>query len=141
MEKISIARRCLEKRKLLFSMKPDPILSSPKIETHALDGLSCSLGSLLLEKISVLQTGRRQFTVEIISGLEKPLKMLVSLEPMNCSNSSDQNFLTIEEAARIYQVSKGTIYRQIQQGSLQGLKIGRKWRVFSNSLKYRIAES
>ncbi|MEW6382262.1 MAG: helix-turn-helix domain-containing protein [bacterium] len=147
MEKISIARRRWEQQKPFFSLQTDPapsrreacmplpgMESSPAHrELPAPEVQSRSLGSLIREKVSLLQINRHQFMVEIVSGLEKPLKMRISLELAD-SDQSNQDFLTVEEAARICQVSKDIIYRRLHRGSLQGLKIGRTWRISSNSL-------
>lgn len=135
MEKISIARRRWEKHELPFSIKTNTNISLPKIDEHPPDSLNCpqySLGSLFKEMVTVVKTGKKQFTMDIISGLEKPLKLIVSLESPD-SNLVNKKSLSVEEAAQVLRIPKKNIYRHLKQGNLRGLKIGRKWQVFLSS--------
>ena len=98
-----------------------------------------SLISLINEEGGLLELGKKQFTLEIVSGVEKPIKMLVSIQPVDGKNNSpnrnmdqETGYLTPEEAAQALKVSKNTIYRQLKEGSLKGLKIGCRWRVILN---------
>jgi len=98
-----------------------------------------SLISLINEEGGLLELGKKQFTLEIVSGVEKPIKMLVSIQTVDAKGSSsnrnkdqDAGYLTPEEAAQSLKVSKNTIYRQLKEGSLKGLKIGSRWRVILN---------
>lgn len=57
---------------------------------------------------------------------------------MNMHHRTDQassRLLTIEEAARILNVSGRTVRRQIASGSLQALRIGRSVRVSPEALE------
>ena len=46
------------------------------------------------------------------------------------------NILTIEEVAKVLQVSKRTVYRWVDSGDLKVARIGRKtYRVFESDLK------
>ena len=148
MEKISIARRRLEKQKFPFSINPNfnlHTINSNTIESNnntikstkkptTLKVTSNSLVSLITEEVKLLQTGKRQFTVEIVSGLENPLKMVVSVQSFNSTSGKNENFLTTKEAAQHLRVSKNTIYRQLRSGNLHGQKIGRQWRVLLSTL-------
>jgi len=137
MEKISIARRRWEKQDSPLSVETDTEIFSRRTDAQASNGKTFhldSLGTFLIEKFNILQTGKKQFTVEIVSGLEKaPQKLLVSLEPLT-QESSAKDYISVEEAAQTLQVAKKTIYRQLQEGSLQGMRVGRKWLVSLNSL-------
>ncbi|MCL6582200.1 MAG: helix-turn-helix domain-containing protein [bacterium] len=113
-------------------------ISLPDADSSLAHKGQLSVASLFGEKAGLRQAaGKQRFVVEI-RGLDQPLKMVASLEMLD-SSQPDQDFLTIEEAARICQVSKETIYRQLHRGILQGLKIGQRWRVLSNSLNKKTA--
>ena len=136
MEKISIARRRIEKQNI-------PLSISKTINTHSMNSplkantlklTPNSLVSLITEETHLVQTGKREFTIEIVSGLKNPFKMLVSLQPLNSPCVNNKNFLTTQEASQRLRVSKNTIYRQLKSGNLLGHKIGRQWRVPLNSL-------
>jgi len=135
MEKISIARRRWEKHELPFSIKTNTNIALPKIDEHPPDSLNCpqySLGSLFKEMVTLAKTGKKQFTIDITSGLEKPLKMTVSLESPD-SDLVNKKLLSVEEAAQVLRIPKKNIYLHLKQGNLKGLKIGRKWRIFLSS--------
>jgi len=131
MEKISIARRHIEKQKLTQSISKTinthSINSPPEFNT--LNLTPNSLISLITEEARLVQTGKRQFTIEIVSGLKNPFKMLVSIQPLNSIGFTNKNFLTIQEASQRLRVSKNTLYRQLRSGNMLGHKIGRQWRV------------
>lgn len=141
MEKISIARRRKENQRPLFPIKtdnsshpqscpdhtpsyPDHTKSYPEPDVVNTSIPLPFLKSMISEEANAIQTGKKQFTVEIIDGLEKPVKMIVSVQ-----TSGQKGFFNVKEAARILHVSENTLYRQLQQGNLPGLKIGRQWRV------------
>ena len=131
MEKISIARRRIEKQNLPLSMSKTintHSINSPP-ETNTLKLTPSSLVSLITEEARLVQTGKREFTIEIVSGLKNPFKMLVSLQPLNSTCFNNKNFLTTQEASQRLRVSKNTIYRQLRSGNLLGHKIGQQWRV------------
>jgi excisionase family DNA binding protein len=95
-----------------------------------------SLLSFINEEGGLLELSKKQFSLEIVSGVEKPIKMLVSIQPLTGNiNSNNRNinreegYLTPDEAAQTLKVSKNTIYRQLKEGSLRGLKVGCRWRV------------
>jgi excisionase family DNA binding protein len=96
-----------------------------------------SLLSFINEEGGLLELSKKQFSLEIVSGVEKPIKMLVSIQPLSGNSNSPYKrtnyeegyYLTPEEAAQTLKVSKNTIYRQLKEGSLRGLKIGCRWRV------------
>jgi len=147
MEKISIARRRIEKQKFPFSIKPtfsNDILSSSAAITmntiqsppkmNALKVSSNTLVSMITEEITSLHRGKKEFSVEIISGLQDPLRLIVSVQSFNTTSRNDKKFLTTDEAAQSLRVSKNTIYRQLRSGNLQGQKIGRQWRILLTSL-------
>ena len=126
MEKISIARRRPEKQATLFPVKTDcPELSQESISTAFSLPL---LESLIVEEANTCQNEIKKFIVEITSGLEKPIKMTVSIQSLN-SAPSKKEFYTVAEAVKILSISKKTLYRQLQQGNLSGLKVGKQWRV------------
>ncbi len=129
MEKISIARRRWEKQKIPFSFSSDKKVYPSKINTS---GLNTGLNSQIFPINNLFQAGEKQFIVEIVSGLENPVKMTVTIK-QNSSNHQESKFFSVSEAAQIYKVSKNTIYRQLRQGTLKGLKIGRSWRIQINS--------
>ena len=94
-----------------------------------------SLISLINEEGGLLELGKKQFTLEIVSGVEKPVRMLVSIQPVNEKTNSpqtEQGYVSPEEAAQTLKVSKNTIYKQLKEGSLKGLKVGCRWRVRLN---------
>jgi len=136
MEKISIARRRMEKQNLPLSISKTintHSINSPP-ETNTLKLTPNSLVSLITEEAHLVQSGKREFTIEIVSGLKNPFKMLVSLQPLNSTSFNNKNFLTTQEASKRLRVSKNTIYRQLRSGNLIGHKIGRQWRVPLTSL-------
>ena len=94
-----------------------------------------SLISFINEEGGLLELGKKQFTLEIVSGVEKPVRMLVSIQPVNEKTNSpqtEQGYVSPEEAAQTLKVSKNTIYKQLKEGSLKGLKVGCRWRVRLN---------
>lgn len=50
-------------------------------------------------------------------------------------------FLTVQETATIMRVSKMTVYRLIKSGTLGSKRIGRSFRVKSESLKQYLADA
>lgn len=50
-------------------------------------------------------------------------------------------FLTVQETAAIMRVSKMTVYRLIKSGTLGSKRIGRSFRVKSESLKQYLADA
>ena len=106
----------------------------PNIQTPPVFSLD-SLISFINEEGGLLELGKKQFTLEIVSGVEKPVKMLVSIQPVDKKTNSpelDQGYVSPEEAAQTLRVSKNTIYKQLKEGSLKGLKVGCRWRVLLN---------
>lgn len=47
----------------------------------------------------------------------------------------EEEYLTIEEAAKKLKVSEITIYRMARRGEIPAFKFGRSWRISSNDLK------
>jgi excisionase family DNA binding protein len=150
MEKISIARRRLEKQNPPLPLCPNYGDSNtrhdgrndssdsnnalePPVEMNSIDVSSLSIDSLVIEEAKSPPSEKRQFIVEIVSGLERPTRMVISVQPVD-SESTEGNFLTIEEAAKALRVSRNTIYRQLRSGHLQGQKIGHQWRVLLKSI-------
>ena len=136
MEKISIARRRYERQNHppldgsgVNGALPKMAPHTPKSNFFFVERLR----SFILPNVNLSPAEEKQFSVEIISGLEKPVKLVVTIRPGNPS-ASDKRFLTVEEAARILQISKHTIYRQLQQRNLNGIKVGRQWRILLKSL-------
>lgn len=131
MEKINIARRRQEYQATLIPLKADhrePALemAGPQLSETLLP-LSF-LESLTDKEANTPEKRRKKFTVEITSGLEKPVQMIVAVQPLD-SDLPQQKFLTVKEAAAILRISENTLYRQLHQGNLPGLRIGRQWRV------------
>ncbi|MGA1839108.1 MAG: helix-turn-helix domain-containing protein [bacterium] len=109
--------------------------NSEAVQTSPVYSLD-SLLSFINEEGGLLELSKKQFSLEIVSGVEKPIKMLVSIQPLNGNINSqngtinnEEGYFTPEEAAQTLKVSKNTIYRQLKEGSLRGLKIGCRWRV------------
>ena len=127
MEKISIARRHRENKATLFPIETDPPESFQESASKTFQ--LPLLASLITEEANTIQKEKKKFMVEITSGLEKSLKMTVSIQPLD-SESPAKELVTVMEAARILRVSQNTLYRHLQQGSLPGLKVGKQWRVF-----------
>ena len=44
-------------------------------------------------------------------------------------SNEDLKFLTLNEAARILQVSKRTLFRMVQDKKIPALKVGGQWRI------------
>ncbi len=130
MEKISIARRHRENQAALFPIKTDPPESHQESATETFQ--LPLLASLITEEANTIQKEKKRFMVEITSGLEKPLKLTVSIQLLD-SVLPAKELVTVMEAARILHVSKNTLYRQLQQGNLPGLRVGRQWRVLLTS--------
>lgn len=152
MEKISIARRHWERQsqKPLFPINnPDnnlmitnPATSPADINHFASSGFSSQPVRAMMETtepVKALETNTcvlntlcslmtkeidKEWTMDVISNGKKLFKI-------NISPCSKKDFLTVKEAARIMQVSTHTVYHQLQQGNLKGLKVGRQWRVAS----------
>ncbi|MEW5802301.1 MAG: helix-turn-helix domain-containing protein [bacterium] len=127
MEKISIARRHRENKAQLFPVKIDPP-RDPSQESANMAFQLPLLESLITEEANTIQRESKQFVVEITSGLNRPLKVTVSVQPL-ISGTLAREFFTVPEAARILHVSKKTLYRQLQKGNLAGLRVGKQWRV------------
>ena len=131
MEKISIARRHRENQAAPFPIKTDPPESHQESATKTFQ--LPLLASLITEEANTIEANTiqketKKFMVEITSGLEKPLKLNVSIQPLNSALPAKE-FVTVIEAARVLHISKNTLYRQLQQGNLPGLKVGKQWRV------------
>ena len=47
----------------------------------------------------------------------------------------DMRFMTLAEAAAVLQISKRTILRMIQKGSVPALKVGGQWRIRESQLR------
>ncbi|MCL6584784.1 MAG: helix-turn-helix domain-containing protein [bacterium] len=134
MEKISIARRRQEQRAPLFPisndytdyLEPAPQACAPS--TGLPDkNLPLSLLEFLIAEVNQPEKGKRKFAVEISSGLERPVKMAVLIQPLK--DWPRREFFTVKEASSILRLSEKTLYRQLHQGNLSGVKIGRQWRV------------
>jgi len=123
MEKISIARRHRENKATLFPVEADHPVSH-KESAFQLPPLA----SLIAGEANTIQKEKKRFMVEITSGLDKPLKLTVSIQPLSTELPAKE-LVTIMEAARVLHVSKHTLYRQLQQGNLPGVKVGKQWRV------------
>ena len=112
-----------------------PQINIPGLQSSPVLSLD-SLISFINEEGGLLELGKKQFTLEIVSGVEKPIKMLVSIQPVDGKKGSPdiekQGYVTPEEAAETLKVSKHTIYKQLKEGSLKGLKVGCRWRVLLN---------
>ena len=135
MEKINIARRYLEKHEPIFLINNNKIKFPLKMNEFFYADTSTPLNllnSLVTIKAGRIQVEKRQFAVEVVSGLDKPIKLLLSIEPIDYK-PHDNIFFTTREAARILKVSRKTIYRQLKLGNLQGIKIGCQWRVIIDS--------
>ena len=52
-----------------------------------------------------------------------------------------KEILTIEEAARLLQLSKRTLYKLVREGEIPGKKILNKWRFERESLKRWVSEA
>ncbi|MEW6379841.1 MAG: helix-turn-helix domain-containing protein [bacterium] len=138
MEKISIARRRQERQATLIPIKTDhrepalelagPKLSETPVPLSLLESLINEEVITPEKEIVTPEKRKRKFTVEITSGLERPLKMVVAIQPLD-SDLPPKEFLTVKEASAILRISEHTLYRQLHQGTLSGLKIGRQWRV------------
>jgi len=126
MEKISIARRHRENKATLFPIETDHSESHQELATNTFQ--LPFLASLISEEANTIQKEKKIFMVEITSGLEKPLKLTVSVQGLNSALPAEE-VVTVIEAASILHVSKNTIYRHLQQGNLHGLRIGKQWRV------------
>ncbi|MGA1874826.1 MAG: helix-turn-helix domain-containing protein [bacterium] len=150
MEKISIARRRLEKQNLPLPLcqnygdhnnsheerndrSDSTTAPEPPVNLNSIDVSSLSIDSLVMEEAKSPPSDKRQFIVEIVSGLERPTRMVISVQPVE-SEETEGNFLTIDEAAKALRVSRNTIYRQLRSGHLQGQKIGHQWRVLLKSI-------
>lgn len=46
----------------------------------------------------------------------------------------DRRFLSVEEVAETFGVSRMTIYRMLKRGQLKGMKFGYMWRIPADSL-------
>ena len=85
MEKISIARRHRENKATLFPIKTDPPESHQESATETFQ--LPLLASLITEEANTIQKEKKRFMVEITSGLEKPLKLTVSIQPLNSEST------------------------------------------------------
>ena len=43
-----------------------------------------------------------------------------------------EDFLTIEDFARIYKIHKVSVYRMIKAGRIKAFKVGREWRILKD---------
>lgn len=46
----------------------------------------------------------------------------------------EQDYFTVREAVAILNLDKHTIQARLRDGTLQGKKLGREWRIYRNSL-------
>lgn len=53
----------------------------------------------------------------------------------------DRDLLRVDEAADLLNISKWTIYRWVNEGKIQGTKIGRTLRIFRSSVLHLIEEN
>lgn len=53
---------------------------------------------------------------------------------MKMENTSDQELLTVDEAAVRLKVDVETVRRWLRSGQLRGLKLGRMWRIPESAL-------
>lgn len=44
-------------------------------------------------------------------------------------------YLTVQEVARIFRVSKMTVYRMVHDGSLKAIRVGRSYRILRSSFE------
>lgn len=51
------------------------------------------------------------------------------------SVSSELEFLTLKEAARMLQISKRTVFRMIHQKKVPAIKVGGQWRIRESQFK------
>jgi len=51
------------------------------------------------------------------------------------SVSSELNFLTLEEAARMLQISKRTVFRMVHRKTVPAIKVGGQWRIRESQFK------
>lgn len=47
-------------------------------------------------------------------------------------------FLTIEEVAKIFRVAEATVYRMARKGEIPAIKFGRVWRIDYSKLKKQL---
>jgi excisionase family DNA binding protein len=50
------------------------------------------------------------------------------------------DFLTVPEAAAVLRISKMTVYRMIHRGDLESIRVGRSFRITSQSLSRVVRE-
>ena len=84
-----------------------PQINIPGLQSSPVLSLD-SLISFINEEGGILELGKKQFTLEIVSGVEKPIKMLVSIQPVDGQQGSphidQQGYVTPEEAAQTLKV-------------------------------------
>ena len=131
MEKISIARRRLEKAgherepkdgsPFAFGKRPGFISSCPSDPpVHTPEPLA--------ERLKVMQMGGNRFSIEITQDPEPPLRFVASISPADAF-PPEKTFFTPDEASKILRVNKKVIYRELKKGAIKGLKVGRQWRI------------
>jgi excisionase family DNA binding protein len=57
------------------------------------------------------------------------------------NTSVELKFLTLEQAAKILQVSKRTLHRLIRSKQMPGLKIGGQWRIRESEFRKWVGET
>jgi len=131
MEKISIARRRLEKdgRGDPEERPPFPFGRPQEIPASCPPvPLPLSLETLM-EQLRVTQAGENRFAVEIVQDSRPVLHLLARISAVGAVPPPWRDYRTPEEAARLLRVSRGVIYRELRRGTLKGIRVGRQWRV------------
>ena len=135
MEKISIARRRLEKAGdrepgdgMPFSFGKRPEILTPSLPWSPDDPVPPL--SALLEQLKILKMGENRFAIEITQGAaEQALHLVANIFPVEEEAATGRKYFTPAEACHLLRVHKSTLYRALRDGSLKGIKIGRQWRV------------